>query len=318
MQVSIKMPSLTNHELVDDFLKREDEIMSDVEKGLVKEIIIDLSEAGLLSVANILFIARILHRVKPFDVKCFAKYCEDEKRRGLQKFFIEIMVAQKSKVEEVEKYLDTIRVPLQVCHNATESLSAVNKLIPIIRDEYHPTEPVIKALNWILWEVIDNAGVHGYQVEEFDRNYQQPVFFCSYDAKEFIDIAILDMGQGIHNSFLRSGKDKYKGINNEEALRLAIQDKESGNPKGSPGFGLYGCAEIVRQTAGRLVIISGASRLVLNGRDLNVSSCYTLRGTLVTIRIPVNAAVDLKRIFGDKNLIVSEELDIFGDFNESK
>ena len=109
-----------------------------------------------------------------------------------------------------------------------------------------------KALNWALWELVGNAGLHGYQMYgKSDCNYPKPVYFCAFDYKDFIDMAILDIGCGIHTSFLNSGKDKYKNITNAEALSLAIKESETGDPGGSTGFGLFGCAEIARKAKGK-------------------------------------------------------------------
>ncbi|MBF0595589.1 MAG: ATP-binding protein [Candidatus Omnitrophica bacterium] len=315
MTFKFKIPVLIDHKQIDEILKQEDDLQSLFQKKEVECVLFDFSDAAVLSASNVLLIKKMLYVLRGSGIKSIAEYGED---RGRKQWFLETMRLARSskKSSDAEAYLDTFRVPVESCISADDSLKAVNKLVPIIRSKYHPSEDILKAINWILWEIVDNAGNHGYRTMEFNQNYPQPVFFCAYAYNDFIDIAVLDMGQGIQQSFLTSGKEKYKSVTNEEALRLCIQDKESGHPKGSPGFGLYGCSEIVRQSGGRLDIISGPNRLLLNGRALTVDSCYNLSGTLVSIRIPAQFALDLKGIFGENSVIATEDIDsLFGDFN---
>ncbi|MFH1504261.1 MAG: hypothetical protein ABIH08_02570 [Candidatus Omnitrophota bacterium] len=131
--------------------------------------------------------------------------------------------------------------------------------------ELKPPEPLLKALNWALWELVGNAGLHGYNMyKKKNVDYPMPVYFCAFDYKKFIGMAILDVGRGIQKSFLESGNDKYKGISNSDALALSIKDETTCDSQGSAGMGLFGCAEIAKQAKGELIIISGPNKLIIS------------------------------------------------------
>jgi len=184
------------------------------------------------------------------------------------------------------------------------------RTIPIIRQELNLPEPLLKALNWALWELIGNAGLHGYHMYgKRDSNYPRPVYFCSFDFNNFIDMAILDVGCGIHSSFINSGKAKYRNITNAEALALSIKESETGDPGGSTGFGLFGCAEIARKAKGELVIISGANKLIVSEQGDKLFSSGKFDGTMVLLSLPQKSAVDLADILGKGNITVVSSLD---------
>lgn len=322
MLFKFKAVPLFDHHQIDDLLKQETEFWNKQKEGNIEQVFFDFSEAATLTVSNILFIKRILYLLRGSGIRCTAEYGKDTEHKKFIRGILETMGLLKPRMKsaDIETYLDSFRVPVQTCMNGNESLTAVNKkLMPIIKKECGSNDAIFKAVNWILWEIVDNAGNHGYRTFTFEHNYPKPVFFCAYAYEDFIDVSVLDMGQGMQASFLNSGKEKYRNITNEQALRLSIQDKESGNPTGSPGFGLYGCSEIVRQSKGRLIIISGTNRLIQEGQDFHMFSCYNLTGTLVSIRIPAKFALDLKGIFSENSLIITEDIDsLFGDFNEEK
>jgi hypothetical protein len=306
--IVLKIPQYFNHNTFDTALNKQD-IFDDIQKDPC-HIIFDVSETKHISVLGLLLIAQIADRVMKSGYKCSVHYGKP-KQESHMAWFARIMGLVNGNADEgIKEYLDSFRVEIQRCHNGKESLAAVNKLIPIIKREINPSESVLKALNWALWELVDNAGAHGYGIyDRFDINYINPVYFCAFDYKELIDIAIIDTGKGIHKSFLSSGKEKYKNILNEDALRLAIQDKESGHPKGSPGFGLFGCSEIAKQSKGELVIISGVNKLVLSKDCLNIVQSGNFDGTMVLLSIPQKLDLNLEKIFGKDSNIILESID---------
>lgn len=311
-KIVIKIPTLFHHGHFDIILNHQ--ILTAEIKDGAYHVVFDLSETDHISVLGLLLIRQIADYLTERKCRCSVYYGKP-KQQSFMAWYSRIMGLVKSKdQQEVQEYLNDVRVEIHRCHNGKESLKAVNKLIPIIKSELKPSDSVLKALNWALWELIDNAGAHGYGVyNSFDVGYSRPVYFCAFNYKEFIDIAILDTGRGIHKSFLLSGKDKYKKISNEEALELAIQDKESGHPHGSPGFGLFGCAEIAKQSKGAVVIISGNRKLVLSGNGKNVVPCGNFNGTMVLLSIPQKLEINLETIFGkDSNVVLESIDDLFG------
>jgi len=305
----IKIPKILSHNTIGEVLQQREILLQIEECKPSDEIIFDLSENESVSILGILLIAELSDFLREErKCNCFVR----TKKGSLQLYFPRIMglIKRDRPNQEIENYLNEIRVPIQRCHNDKESLDAVNRLIPIIRRELNLPEPLLKALNWALWELVANAGLHGYRMYgkgEFD--YPKPVYFCAFDYKDFIDMAILDVGCGIHASFLKSGKDKYKNISNAEALTSAIKESETGDPGGSTGFGLYGCAEIARKAKGKLVIISGTDKLIVSEQGEKLLSSGNFSGTMVLLSIPQKSAIDLAEILGKDNITVVSSLD---------
>lgn len=305
----IKIPKYFSHNTIDEVLQQREILLQTEKCQPSEEVIFDLRENEFVSILGVLLIAEISDFLqKDKDCKCFVR----TKKDSAQLWFPTIMglIKREGYNQEIENYLNQIRVPIQRCNNDKESLTAVNKLIPIIRQELSLPEPLLKALNWALWELVGNAGLHGYRMYgKGDSNYPKPVYFCAFDYKDFIDMAILDVGCGIRNSFLKSGKDKYRNITNAEALSLSIKESETGDPCGSTGFGLFGCAEIARKAKGKLVIISGTDKLIVSEHGEELLSSGKFDGTMVLLTLPQKSAIDLADILGKGSIAVVLSLD---------
>lgn len=314
--IIIKIPQYFDIKNFDGVLEQQ-KILSTRPQKDSQNLIFDFSGTKYTSILGVLLIAHIADELQPLNYKCFAHYGKT-KDESLMAWFSRTMgLVKNSPNREIQEYLNTFRVGIQRCINGQQSLDAVNKLIPIIKTELRPSEPVLRALNWAIWELVDNAGIHGYKSSgSFETNYPKPVYFCAFGFKNVIDIAILDSGQGIHNSFISSGIEKYKNITNEKALELSILDKESSNPQGSPGFGLFGCAEIAKQSQGGLVILSSSNKLILSEGNLNILSSSNFNGTMVSLRMPKEVKIDLVKILGKDNVFATEPIEnLIGDFN---
>jgi len=306
----IKIPKYLTHNNFNIILGQYENILKEAKNGL-KELIFDTSDTEYISILGILLIEWICDSVNE-KCKCLIHYGKPKKESFIASIMGIMGAVKRDNSQDIEKYLDDFRVPVQRCLDGNENLKAVNKVIHIIKKEFNPSGDILRALNWALWELVDNAGMHGYRISEFNQNYPSPVYFCAFDYKESVEIAILDSGQGIHRSFLSSGKKKYEGITNAEALQLSIRDKESGNPEGSTGFGLFGCSEIAKQSGGELVIISGNNKIVVSNKGAEVSPYSNFNGTMVSLSMPREAIINLKSIFGEKGLIFDSLNDLFG------
>ncbi|MFC1510158.1 ATP-binding protein [Candidatus Omnitrophota bacterium] len=304
----IKFPKGFLHYNFDGVMARVKEIEELPDKGIQK-VVFDLRGNEVISVLGTLLMASSADRLIKKGYKCFVQY---PKQRG---WFLKSMGIIK---EDFEQYLDGIRVPIQRCFTEEESMEAINKkVIPMIREEIKPAIPVLKAINWAIWEAVANSITHGYCLYDYEGRLSDPIYCCAFNYKEFIEVAILDSGRGIQRSFLESGKEKYKDVENEQALRLSIQNTESGHPQGSPGFGLFGCAELAKNTGGDLVVISGGNKLYLSERELELKPCFYYAGTMIKLSIPAQFDLDLTKVFNPNNIIVTEDIDFLtGDFDE--
>lgn len=306
----IKLPTHFGHNSFDIILDEKENIISTARKD-PKELIFDVSETESISMLGLLLILSICDAVGQ-DCKCTVSYGKPISESNMANL-MEIMGAVKSqRNKETEEVLDSIRVPVRRCFNGNENLAAVNHVIRIVKNEFNPSTEVLNALNWALWELVDNAGMHGYNISEFGKNYPKPLYFCAFDYKDTIEIAILDVGRGIHNSFLESGLEKYKDITSEQSLLLAIKDGVTSKPGGSMGFGLFGCSEIAKYSNGSLIVISGNNKLMISSAGVNAETCSKFDGTMVSLRMPRDAIVNLKGIFGENSLVLDSIEDVFG------
>ncbi|MFC1540577.1 hypothetical protein ACFL4J_01015 [Candidatus Margulisiibacteriota bacterium] len=313
----IKLPENFSHPQFGIILDQEKDILKGAISG-PSEVIFDLSGTNYVSNLGLLLIAQFGDRLAKFDCQCKFRYGEPINESLMARFIGMMGLVDRKLDKDFVAYLDTIRVSVHRCFNGDESLKAVNKLMPVVKAKFEPTEEVLKALNWALWEIVDNAGGHGYGgFSGQEMSYLIPVYFCAVARKDEIDISILDCGCGIQNSLTSSGKPEYRNISNAEALALAIKDETSGHPAGSPGFGLYGCAEIARDANGQLTILSGSRKLLLSGKELTVETSPHYQGTMVSLKVPKSASINLKRIFGNKSTIAEESFeDQIGEYNE--
>jgi anti-sigma regulatory factor (Ser/Thr protein kinase) len=301
----IHIPEYFDHNAVDAVLKEADEIKSSPNKA-TEGIKFDFTKAN--------FIASDFP-----EYKCLAVYQKEKEKEHIPWMMKVMGITKADETGEINEFLDKFRVPIQRCFYSSDSLKAINeKLIPIVKEKYNPSKNVLKSLNWGLWEAIDNAGVHGYGQDPSAKikvPYPKPVTFCAWAYKDEIEIGILDSGQGIRNSFTNSGIGKYKCLSNTEALKIAIQKGETSNPENSMGFGLYGCAELARQSGGHLVIISTGNKLVLDDKGINIYDSYTYNGTIVSLCLSKKMDINLDSIFGKNSFMATEDFDdILGDY----
>ena len=315
MPEAIVIPQILGHSEFDNLLEQQKRIVGKITAAIPGEFLIfDFSENQNISMLGLLLIVKMADEFRAAGYICKAILPKVKQPNWIG--YIMNLIKSEEPPQEIQDYLNSFRVPIKRCKNSKESFAAVNQLMIIIKNDVKPTEKVLKALNWALWEIVDNAGLHGYRTyDSTGADYSGLVYFCAAKLGEVIDIAILDGGQGIYSSFLSSGVKKYLHISNEDALKLSIKNEESGHPNGSPGFGLYGCSEIARLGMGQLLIISGNNKLLFSERGPITTSSSEYKGTMVSLRIHRDAAFDLIQLFGENSVLVSESIDdLIGEF----
>jgi hypothetical protein len=119
------------------------------------------------------------------------------------------------------------------------------------------------AFRYIIEELIDNALEHG----------GSPAIACAQVFKNLgeVEIVVSDYGCG----FLHTVARNYKVSTYEEAIKKALEKEVSGslqNMYGSSikhtGTGLYVISNIIKETEGKMFIISGDALVSLSGRQL--------------------------------------------------
>jgi anti-sigma regulatory factor (Ser/Thr protein kinase) len=121
----------------------------------------------------------------------------------------------------------------------------VGEVINELYVKFTASPDFFEALNWILFEIIDNALRH---------SESSPVFCMveHHPKSKHIACAIFDYGIGIYASLSKS--KIYRPKDALESLQIAV---DKGVTKGDgQGFGLYGMQRLVRNNKGSFTIIS--------------------------------------------------------------
>jgi len=307
----IKFKRSFKDEDFDEFLKQYQEVSLslDVDNN---EVLYDLSLTEFVSSLGMLLLNYTSDCLKEKGCRCMVRFLGQKK----VKLFTKIMGLIQPRTKDEEDFIKLFSsllvplVPIEKCHNSDECFAAVNKIAALIMGTHIVSENILRAILWALGEITVNAGLHGYESYTNPKgNYSKPVYCCAVNViSKYVDIAILDGGQGILNSLKSSGNPRYQHISNQEALKLCIQKDVTGDPNGSAGFGLFGCAEIVRGANGRMRIFSGSDMLIIKKDGIKEQSIENYSGTMISIEIPINSHIDLEKIFGKDSIMEADPL----------
>ena len=155
---------------------------------------------------------------------------------------------------------------------------------------------VLEALNWCLYEVMDNVFQHSHA----DAGYA--MMQLHYNSKRCA-VAVADDGIGIQESFRES--NVYQSRDEYEAIMLAIQEKVTSKTK-NMGNGLYGLMRVVGLNGGEMGISSGRGQLTYKGERLSgdykdsrlVLDAMRHRGTIVDWQLDVSKPISLATALG--------------------
>jgi len=153
------------------------------------------------------------------------------------------------------------------------------------------------AFRYIIRELIDNALEHG----------GSPAIACAQVFKNLgeVEIVVSDYGYG----FLHTVARNYKVNTYEEAIKKALEKEVSGSLRymyGSStkhvGMGLYVMSNIIKETEGKMFIISGDALVSLSGRQLiSYEMQEELKGSVVAMRFRLDKFKDRILDYGFTN-----------------
>jgi hypothetical protein len=175
-----------------------------------------------------------------------------------------------------------------------EIYSIVGKTIDYLYTKLEWERGTLHALEWSLYELLDNvfqhskahAGFFMFQVQEKHRRLS----YC-----------VADQGQGIYQSFSGS---KYNPTNPLDAITLAVRKGVTRNSTTNMGNGLWGATEIVARSKGQITISSGGAALFFNrvtGVMKNIPRVKvldrSLPGTLIDAQVDASVGVQMSEMF---------------------
>jgi hypothetical protein len=156
-------------------------------------------------------------------------------------------------------------------------------------------EGVFKAINWCLYEIMDNVLQHsesevGFVEAQVHRTTQR------------VAICIADAGIGFRRSFRNS---RHRMHTESDAITLSVQERLTRDSQVGAGNGLWGLYQIVTKNDGLLSIHSGRGTLHVQGAEASHSDDQggwwlsdTRRGAVVDFQLPVDRPIDVSEALG--------------------
>jgi anti-anti-sigma regulatory factor/anti-sigma regulatory factor (Ser/Thr protein kinase) len=156
-------------------------------------------------------------------------------------------------------------------------------------------EGVLPALNWCLFEILDNV---------FQHSESETGFFMAqlHKVNQRLLLCVADSGIGVHRSFYKGGK--YRPPTPFDALTLAVRQgvSSTGDKRGN---GLYGLKGVIEHNGGKLDIVSGRGLLQISpsgidgrnsGADFIIDADHHC--TVLDFSLDVSKPVDLGEVLG--------------------
>ena len=187
-----------------------------------------------------------------------------------------------------------------------QTLNAVYRDIIVAMTSHFEIEvSVLQALSYCLYEIMDNIHIHSGK--------PLGTALTSYDSNQkALSILIADDGMGIKASL--SENEKYKDINEAEALRMCLEDKIT-DGKGM-GFGLYTTSRLIDRIGKEFILHSGTHKLVRKDGNESVVENGLWQGTLIYMVIGTDEEIDPNQVVDHRTEVEDEYNEAFVETNE--
>lgn len=148
---------------------------------------------------------------------------------------------------------------------------------------------VLEALEWCLYEVLDNVMQHS------DSGAGYAMLQLHVKSKR-LAVCVSDTGIGVQRS-LASSK-AFRPRTAFDALTMAVEEGVTRNKETNQGNGLFGLVKIIEQNGGKLDIRSGRGRMVLQGDRVRGANDQEFpgpdnHGTTVDFQLKVDKPVSI-------------------------
>lgn len=298
MDYTIGVPTYLSSKKISDFFDELRRFKKEV--GKYDRLIFDFSKCKYITPAGALVVSSFsdLLREQNSDLEIIIRYKPKNRLTKFLQIFGLLNVEELYEDEYVKKLTD-YTVKLRRCGTYDECLTVQQEIMRQVKDRTDSTESAFAAIDYMITEIWDNAGTHGYKCYYSD-SYPKPVYLTAFSYRTGVEVAILDLGQGIHESLRK--KDKYSGLGAKEALKIAIQDEVTGHPNNSPGFGLFSAVELTKSNNGEIAIWSSGRSIEIdeNGYSLGRGNFYD--GTLVNFKINANVELPFNDIISSTSV----------------
>ena len=177
-------------------------------------------------------------------------------------------------------------------HSATPIADAISRSL---LERLALEEGVFRAINWCLYEIMDNVLQHAESEVGF-------VEAQVHQASKRVAVCIADAGIGFRRSFRNS---HHRPGTESDAITLSVQEHFTRDSQVGAGNGLWGLYQIVTKNDGLLSIHSGRGSLRVQGAETSDSHddggwwlSDTHRGAVVDFQLPVDRPIDISNALG--------------------
>lgn len=174
-----------------------------------------------------------------------------------------------------------VLVPIEMLARVFDAEQLSHLLWEQLRREADPQ--VLNATLEGLWELaanaIEHSGAEAVIMGQVYRRGEPP------DHRDRVQIVIGDAGRGVKCSFKESGR--YAPSNDREAIELALEYLVSSVDDPGRGQGLSTTMEQVTALQGKLVVRSGASKIILENGAVRPEQVPFMDGTVVCMSLPL-------------------------------
>ena len=190
--------------------------------------------------------------------------------------FSDILLTYQSKT-----YLPICKIPiLSECIQLRSEI--ISTLENVLLKQLNLTGQIVSVIKYLISEAIDNI------VEHSGCKDNGWIMVQNYPLKGFLDVCIVDLGIGIHGSYIETGK--YAVESDAHALELAINGKSTKLITETRGYGIDTSRRmLVEGLGGTYFLFSGDSFYVYTpefNQITDLKKAIFWKGTMLALRIP--------------------------------
>lgn len=192
------------------------------------------------------------------------------------------------------------------CFSDSTQLNEIRRsIMQVVLSQQKLSSWVPEATEWALWEVMENVLNHA----EAFRGFVQA---STFKRRSHLNILVVDCGRGLAASLA----ERYGFLDDREAIKQAVEQGGTRNPRTNAGFGLTGCLRIPESNRGAFMIWSGSYLLEFDCSSATKAPPVRhyhrqevpFAGTIVELELRTNRPVDLRVALGQRQPVRLLEL----------
>ena len=179
-----------------------------------------------------------------------------------------------------------------------------SRIIDAIQRETQFAKGFDDALNWCLYEIMDNVANHS-EVQSGFIEVQRHI------KSRRLAICIADAGIGIKTTISQKRRTNAPQ-SDEDAITLAMRHKTTRDPSLFQGNGLWGLQQIVQKAGGTLTISSGSGQVKMEGASSEGKPgrrgiAIDAPGTVIDFQIDYKYQINMEAILGQPPAVLLHE-----------